>query len=98
MPLMQCEKHGWHGAELVTEAVINDIEKSYFAPREIVFLNLIWDEIEFPIVALKLELPLPNTTLIDGSLHVVQEEELNEILGSLKPMCAECLKMRREPG
>ena len=55
---------------------------------------MIWDEIEFPIVALRLELPLPKTTLIDGSLHVVQEEEFNEILGGLKPMCAECLKTR----
>jgi hypothetical protein len=92
MPLMQCEKHGWHSAELATESVHNHIEKDNFDSGEIVLLDLIWDEIEFPIVALRLELPLLNTTLIDGSLHVVQEEEFNEILGGLKPMCAECLK------
>lgn len=92
MPLMQCEEHGWHSAELATESVHDYIEKDNFDPGEIVLLDLIWDEIEFPIVALRLELPLLNTTLIDGSLHVVQEEEFNEILGGLKPMCAECLK------
>jgi hypothetical protein len=60
--------------------------------EEIVLLDLIWDEMEFPIVVLRSELPLPETVLLDGALHVIQEEVLNNILGELKPMCAECLK------
>ena len=93
MPLMQCERHGWHGAELVTEAARNHVENDHPDPKEIVLLDLIWDEVEFPMTALKSELPLPNTTLIDGSLRVLQEAEFNDILGKLKPMCAKCLKV-----
>lgn len=93
MPLMQCERHGWHGAELATEAVLDHVERNHSDPKEIVLLDLIWDDIEFPMVALRSELPLLHTTLIEGSLRVVQEEEFNDILGRLKPICAKCLKV-----
>jgi hypothetical protein len=92
MPLMQCEKHGWHGIELVTAGVQNHIELNRAEHEEVVLLDLKWDEMEFPIVVLRSELPLPETVLLDGALHVIQEEVLNNILGELKPMCAECLK------
>lgn len=92
MPLMKCEKHGWHGAELATEAAINYIEKDNSDSKRIVLLNLMWDGLEFPIVALNSELPFSDTTEMDGLFYVVDEGNLNEILGRLKPMCAECLK------
>jgi hypothetical protein len=96
MPLMQCEKHGWRGAELGAEAVISYVEKDSSDSKRVVLLSLIWEGLEFSIVALNSEIPLPNTTEIDGLFHVPHEEDLNEILEKLKPMCAECLKAHLE--
>ena len=93
---MQCEKHGWRGAELATEAVISYVEKDSSDSKRVVLLSLIWEGLEFSIVALNSELPLPSTTEIGGLFHMPHEEDLNEILGKLKPMCAECLKVYLE--
>lgn len=93
MPMMNCAKHGWQGVELVTAAV-TELLLARGGPgvREIVLLDLTWDEIEFPLAALGSELPLPGTELKDGALHTNDEEVFNAVLGTSQPVCARCLR------
>jgi hypothetical protein len=93
MPMMNCEKHGWQGAELVTAAV-KELLLAGGGPgaEDIVLLDLTWDEIEFPLASLRSELPLPGTELKGGALHTNDEEVFNAVLGTLQPVCARCLR------
>jgi len=91
--MMNCAKHGWQGAELVSAAVREQLLAGGGpGAGDIVLLDLTWDEIEFPLAALRSELPLSGTELKDGALRTNDEEVFSTVLGTLQPVCARCLR------
>jgi hypothetical protein len=92
MSMTKCAQHGWQGAELTTAGVKERFACDGPCAGEIVHLDLTWEEVVFPLVALRSELPLPGTHLKDRALHADDEEIFNEVLGTLQPVCARCLR------
>ena len=91
--MMNCAKHGWQGADLVSAAVREQLLAGGGpGAGDIVLLDLTWDEIDFPLAALRSELPLAGTELKDGALRTNDEEVFNAVLGTLQPVCARCLR------
>jgi len=91
--MMNCAKHGWQGADLVSAAVREQLLAGGGpGAGDIVLLDLTWDEIDFPLAALRSELPLAGTELKDGALRTNDEEVFNTVLGTLQPVCARCLR------
>lgn len=95
MPLLNCTQHGWSGTESVSNRAANAIKKNTL--EKTIYSNLLFEEVELPLVVIEGE-TIYGIIFSSSQIKIEDENTLNNILETLKPMCYKCVEIYREAG
>lgn len=96
MGLILCDRHGKQGVEQVSGNLWTAMEENVAHPGTILELSFYIEGVEFPFFGLSSDLLDFGEESENGMILVKSEERLEELLGSLKPVCVACLNEFRE--
>lgn len=96
MALIKCKKHGFCGAQLVSEKVAEYIKAGIQSSDDVIILiTMLFDDIELPgvffgseMVDIGLSL---NGRFDEGVLRLDHEVDAENFIGMLTPVCIDCL-------
>ena len=89
MSLINCTQHGWSGTENVSARASDAITKKTL--EKIIYSSILFEEIEFPLVVIEGEM-IHGTIFSSSQVEITDENTLNQILETLKPMCYKCIE------
>lgn len=99
MAMMNCEKHGWTGADRVSRGLL-ELVQAASAAAHVVDITLVHEGLEFPVMIDRSEIEEVERLLsarvdADGIIAVIDESLIETFLGTLTVACTTCLRELR---